>query len=100
MYERFISADLSSAGNQSKKIFPLQAAKEIKLKNPTQCRKSISTQTKLSSRKIKSPFLSLAGQTAIVNQAILLAPGLCSSAPSQIQKSNDIFADLLAVTVA
>ena len=45
------------------------------------------------------PFLSLAGQTVIVNQAILLAPGLSYLRLLKLS-FNDIIAELLAVTVA
>ena len=46
----------------------------------------------------KIPFLSLAGQTVIVNQAILLASGRNYLRLLRLS-SNDIFAESLAVTV-
>ena len=48
---------------------------------------------------LESPSLSLAGQTAIVNQAVLLAPVHRSSAPSQVSPVTSP-ADSLADTVA
>ena len=48
----------------------------------------------------KSPSPSLAGQTAIVNQAILLAPGHSYLRLLRFFKSNDIPAESLADTVA
>ena len=48
---------------------------------------------------LESPSLSLAGQTAIVNQAVLLAPVHRSSAPSRVSPVT-FLADSLAVTVA
>ena len=48
----------------------------------------------------KSPSPSLAGQTVIVNQAVLLAPVHHASASSQESLPSDIYAATLAVTVA
>ena len=46
------------------------------------------------------PFPSLVGKTVIVKQAVLLAPVLRSSRPSQDFRPSGIFLDLLPVTVA
>jgi len=46
------------------------------------------------------PFLSLAGQTVIVNRAILPASDLGLSAPSQEKIPSDMIAESLPATVA